>query len=50
MFRVVLSGFTVTGAVVDEYGLRAVDGADLAADARDALLAARPRFAGIGKM
>ena len=51
MFRVVLSGSAVVvGAAVDENGLRAVDGADLAADARDALLAARPRFAGIGEM
>jgi hypothetical protein len=50
LFRVVLAGFAVVGAAVDEYGLRAVDGADLAADARDALLAARPRFAGNGEM
>lgn len=43
LFRVVLSGFTVVGAAVNEQYLRAGDGADLAADARDALLAARPR-------
>lgn len=43
LFRVVLSGYTVVGALVDEHSLRAVDGDDLAADARDALLAARPR-------
>ncbi len=49
MFRVVLAGFTVVGEVVDENSLRDGDGDDLAADARDALLAVRAR-AGNGEM
>jgi hypothetical protein len=41
MFEVVVEGLQVVGARVDEYGLRPGDGADLADDARAALLAAR---------
>jgi hypothetical protein len=41
MFEVVLEGLQVVGARVNEYGLRAEDAADLADDARAALLAAR---------
>jgi hypothetical protein len=41
MFEVVVEGLQVVAARVDEYGLRPVDGADLADDARAALLAAR---------
>jgi hypothetical protein len=44
LFRVVLVGVTVVGALVNEPGLRALDADELAADARDALLAARPSF------
>lgn len=50
MFRVVLSGTAVVGATVDEYGLRTADSAELAADALDALRAARLRFAENGEM
>jgi hypothetical protein len=42
MFSVVLSGFEIVRAEVNEYGLGPSDGPELAADARDALLAARP--------
>lgn len=41
LFRVMLSGFTVVGALVNEQGLRPSDGTELAADARDALMAVR---------
>jgi hypothetical protein len=44
LFRVVLSGFSIVRAEVNAYGLRPSDAAELAADARDALLAARPSF------
>lgn len=44
LFRVELSGSAVVGAAVNEQGLRAADGSELAADACDALLAARRRF------
>jgi hypothetical protein len=40
MFRVLLSGSDISGAEVNEYGLHRSDAADLADDARSALLAA----------
>jgi hypothetical protein len=40
MFRVILSGSDITGAEVNAYGLHRSDAADLADDARAALLAA----------
>jgi hypothetical protein len=49
LFRVVLAGVTVVGAMVNEQGLRASDADELAADARDALLAARPSFIRYGE-
>ncbi|MCU7725756.1 hypothetical protein ODJ79_18660 [Actinoplanes sp. KI2] len=45
MFYVLLRGLSVVGARVNEYALRPEDGDELAADARDALLAARRPFA-----
>jgi hypothetical protein len=45
MFRVQLLGIHVVGATVNEYGLRPEDAADLADDAREALLAAQPSMA-----
>jgi hypothetical protein len=42
MFRVVMSGLEIVGAEVNEYGLHRSDAADLADDARAALLAATP--------
>jgi hypothetical protein len=49
MFRVILTGFTIVGAEVSEHGLHPSDAADLAQDARDALLAARPSFSNHGE-
>jgi hypothetical protein len=50
LFRVVLSGVSVISALVNEDGLRSSDADELAADARDALLAALPSFARHGEM
>lgn len=48
LFRVVVRGGVVVGAQVRQFGLRQSDAAELAADARDALLAARPSLTGHG--
>jgi hypothetical protein len=45
MFTAVVRGAVIESARVNEYGLRPEDASELAADARDALLAARPRYA-----
>ena len=50
LFRVVLLGVRVVSALVNERGLRASDADELAADARDALLAATPSFARHGEI
>jgi hypothetical protein len=49
MFTVILSGFEIVRAEVAEHGLGPSDGPELAADARDALLAARPSLPAYGE-
>jgi hypothetical protein len=49
IFHVLIRGVAVVGARVSERGLRPEDGDELAADARDALLAARPSFTAGGE-
>ncbi|MEV4637389.1 hypothetical protein AB0J80_08565 [Actinoplanes sp. NPDC049548] len=50
LFRVEVSGSAVMGATVNEQGLGPGDGAELAADAREVLLAARRRFDAMGEL
>jgi hypothetical protein len=45
MFTVVVRGTVVESARVNEYALRRDDATDLADDAREALIAARPDYA-----
>ncbi|BFU42333.1 hypothetical protein [Krasilnikovia sp. MM14-A1004] len=49
MFIVMVRGAVIEGARVNEFGLRPEDASDLAADALEALLAARPSYASLGE-
>ncbi|MGC9670635.1 hypothetical protein ACNTMW_29330 [Planosporangium sp. 12N6] len=49
LFTLVVRGTVIESARVNEYGLRPEDASELAADARDALLAARPSYARHGE-